>query len=391
MAIRRTIRLLYAYRFLSSLIPAYVIERLYWEERGMTVQMVVWTEIIYAVTIVLLEVPTGIIADRWSRRNMIVIGAALGCCEFLILLAADQFWHFAAVVFLAGIARSASSGAENALLYDSLLAAGREDTFERLLGRLNATDFAAAILAALAGSLLAGRYDLSVNYWLSAGAALLALVCALLLAEPAVRTDGDSEPPIALKTYVSASLRFFRHHPGVTLVVLSGMATGAALGFLYEFWQLYLERVHVPVVYFGLFSAAFLVLELPGNLLADRLGRRFGVRAVLIAATAIYAAGFLCVSLVRGYPGIAAMLAVALAAGVVPPLAAGYLHRRIDSGMRATMDSFASLGENGALIFMGLGFGFFAARHDIFGGYGFIAAVCTAFFLYFALASRRAV
>ncbi len=42
---------LYAIRFFHSLVPAYVIERLFWEQRGMTIQMVVYTEIIYAITI----------------------------------------------------------------------------------------------------------------------------------------------------------------------------------------------------------------------------------------------------------------------------------------------------------------------------------------------------
>lgn len=36
---------LYAARFFQSLIPAYVIERLFWEARGMTIQQVVYTEI----------------------------------------------------------------------------------------------------------------------------------------------------------------------------------------------------------------------------------------------------------------------------------------------------------------------------------------------------------
>ncbi|MBW7460157.1 MFS transporter, partial [Paenibacillus sepulcri] len=112
------LRMLYAFRFFSSLIPAYVIERLYWEERGMTIQMVVYTEIIYALTIVLLEIPTGVMADKWGRKRMLVLSAVLGCSEFVILLLADEFWHFALVVFLAGISRSAGSGTENALLYD---------------------------------------------------------------------------------------------------------------------------------------------------------------------------------------------------------------------------------------------------------------------------------
>lgn len=61
------IRKLYVIRFFHNLIPAYVIERLFWEQRGMSIQMVVYTEIIFAVTVVLLEVPTGIIADKWGH------------------------------------------------------------------------------------------------------------------------------------------------------------------------------------------------------------------------------------------------------------------------------------------------------------------------------------
>jgi MFS family permease len=102
---------LFASRFFSNLIPAYVIERLYWEERGMTIQMVVYTEIIFAITIVLLEVPTGIIADKWGRKYMMILSALMGCCEFLILVFATEFWHFALVVFLAAIGSSASRGA----------------------------------------------------------------------------------------------------------------------------------------------------------------------------------------------------------------------------------------------------------------------------------------
>ncbi|WP_256257485.1 MULTISPECIES: hypothetical protein [unclassified Paenibacillus] len=96
----------------------------------MTIQTVVYAEIIFALTIVAAEVPTGIAADKWGRKAMIVAASFLGCCEFLILLYAAEFWHFALVVFLAAIGSSASSGAEEALLYDSLLAEGRESEFE---------------------------------------------------------------------------------------------------------------------------------------------------------------------------------------------------------------------------------------------------------------------
>lgn len=75
MTYSKNIRRLYAIRFFHNLIPAYVIERLFWEQRGMTIQMVVFTEIIYAITVVLLEVPSGIAADKWGRKRMMVLNA----------------------------------------------------------------------------------------------------------------------------------------------------------------------------------------------------------------------------------------------------------------------------------------------------------------------------
>jgi len=379
---------LYAVRICQSLIPAYVIERLFWESRGMTIQEVVYTEILYAVTILLSEVPTGILADRFGRKKLIVLAAALGCLEFLILIYAQTFWHFAAVVVLAGVATAASSGAENALLYDSLRHNGREALFERTFGRLNAFDIGAAVLAALSGGWLAGRYDLELNYWLSLLAAAAGLGLALTLAEPPA-SAGEGDEPIPIRRYVTESIRFFRSRSDVRLIVAVAMLTGAATDFVDEFWQLYLDRFDVPLAWFGPFSAALLALRMPGSLLADAMRRRFRYRAPLAATLAVIAAGLAAAAFAPGLAGAAALLAVCLAAGIVDPLAAGYLHHRIEGPMRATIDSFRSLADNGVTMAIGLGFGWSAARWDVFGGYGFLAVACAAFLLYYVPAARR--
>jgi MFS family permease len=379
---------LYAIRFMQNLVPAYVIERLFWEQRGMTIQMVVFTEIIYAVTIILLEIPTGIIADKWNRKNMLVLSALLGCCEFLILVFATEFWHFALVVFLAGVARSVSSGSENALLYDTLR--GQEQSFEKYLGRLNACDFISAIIAALCGSFLASRYGFELNYWISFASALVALLVSFWLIEPAIKSDNDDES-IPIKEYIKSSLLFFKNNQAVFLVILTGMVTGAAINFIYEFWQLYLNELKIPVVYFGLFSALFMFLNLPGNMLVESMKSRFNYRTLLLVVTAIFAAGFIYISIVHDYSSMFAISLIFLVSGLIDPLATGYLHHRIDSTMRATMDSFQSLGLNTVTMITGLGFGFFSSRFDIFGGYGFVATICGVFFVYFLFASKKVI
>ncbi|ANE46957.1 MFS transporter [Paenibacillus swuensis] len=381
---------LYAMRFFSSLIPAYVIERLYWEERGMTIQMVIYAELIYALTIVLLEVPTGILADRFGRTRMLVLSALLGCAEFAILIYATAFWHFAAVVFLAGISRSASSGSENALLYDTLKVQGKAASFERQLGFLNALDLTAAILAALCGSLLAGRFGLELNYWISLGSAAVAWVLSMTLKELApIQSEAESEEAIPFREYVRVSLRFFRKNPNVLLVMFTGMITGAAMGYIEEFWQLYVDRLGFQVFYFGMISGSVMLLQLPGNILAHWLIQKLGYRKLLFILLAVFTIGFAYVATCRDVAGLTAMLIICACSGVMEPLASGYLHHRIDSSKRATMDSFQSLGENVMSIVAGLGFGYYATKYDVFGGYGFVAFLCLGCWMWFIAASRR--
>jgi hypothetical protein len=138
---------------------------------------------------------------------------------------------------------------------------------------MNACTFIAAIIAALSGSFLASRFGFELNYWVSLASMLIALSLSLMLVEPAVKSNTDEES-IEIKEYITASLLFFRKKRGVSLVVLSGTVTGAALNFIYEFWQLYLEKLNIQVVYFGLFSAGFMLLGLPGNMLAHVMKSR---------------------------------------------------------------------------------------------------------------------
>lgn len=380
---------LYAIQFFHNLIPAYVIERLFWEQRGMTIQMVVYTEIIYALTVVLLEIPTGIIADKWGRKKMIILDAFFCCCEFLILVFATEFWHFAAAVLLAGVGRSACSGAENALLYDSLLLSGNEHSFEKCLGRLNAWDYSAAILAALSGSLMASWYGFELNYWVSFIGMLVSLCISFMLVEPEVRSKTDD--PIPIKEYVTASVRFFRSNQGVCLVILSGMVTGAALNFIDEFWQIYISRLGIPVIYFGLLSVGLFSLRLPANILAYKIKNRMSYRTLISGVVFVFAAGLLYLYAVKGYSSLVVIFLICIVSGIIEPVAAGYLHHHIDSSMRATIDSFQSLGLRAVLIIVGLGFGFFSSRYDVFGGYGFISFICGAFLVYFLISSKDVV
>ncbi len=168
MSFKRNIALLFGIRVCRSLILAYVIERLFALERGVTVEKLVYIEVLFGVLTVLLELPSGALADRFGRSTLLRFAAACEFFEFFVVIFARGIWLFAVSAVFAALGGACRSGSVNALLYDSLSAEGRRDAFEQTVGRMRAAGVASGLLAALAGAALASAYGYTLNYWLSA-------------------------------------------------------------------------------------------------------------------------------------------------------------------------------------------------------------------------------
>ncbi len=353
----------------------------------MTLQMVVYTEMIYAAAIIILEIPTGILADKWSRKNMLVIGSLLGCAELIILTLAHSFWQFASAIFLAGIASAFESGSEYALLYDSLKSDAREQAFEKILGRLLAFDFTAAIIAALCGSFLAARLGFEFNYRLSVVSAFIAFLLTLFLSEPKMHTIAGTK--IKFSSYIKESLLFFKNSRQVLLVVISGTLIAACVIYVDEFWQIYLDNLLIPVIFFGVFASLTALVRIPGSLLSFKLKSRFGYKKIFIFLFGAVILSLFTMAFIKGAAGVAAIIIICAVEGLIEPLVSGYLHVRIPSPMRATMDSFQSFFQRIATIIIGIGFGWAAARISLFAAYGLVAALCGVYLMVFIAVSGK--
>lgn len=370
----RNVRLQYWITFFHALIPAYVIERLFWQLRGMNVMMVVYCEIIYAVTVAALEIPSGVLADRLGRKRMLCVSAALSAAEMAMILFAYSFWQFALAVFLAGIGKAVCSGSENALLYDSLLAEGRQASFEKRLGRIRSLDFASSVAAALSGGVLAKWVGFSLNYIISVASLMIALVITLLLQEPP-RAGAQKPGDRGFLRYAGDAFLIFKHNPAVRIYCLTGAVLGACFTYLDEFWQLLAEGIRVPVALFGVLGSVILAIRIPGNLLAYKLKRSAQLSRWLTLIVLLHVIGFVLVFILRSIFCLVPLLLVALAAGVVEPLVLGYLHHHTASRVRATAESIYSLGLRCIGIVIGLAFGTISTKLSIFHGFLLLAGV----------------
>ena len=362
----------YLYTICHSFIFAYVIERLFWAERGMRIIDVVYCEIIYSAVVLLLELPTGMFADRFSRKTWIVLDAFMALIEFTILIFASGFWHFALAIGLSAIGHAFQSGAHNALLYDTLATTNHTERFEEILGRLKALDYGGVIIGSLIGAFIATRAPLVTTYWISLVSLVLAFFISLTIEE--VTDSHHDDTPWTMKDWWEI-LRFMMKTQSIGLLVIVGMITGAAISYLDEFWQIYLSAIKVPVIWFGPFQVLSFGAVALGSLFAYRHKERFGLKPCLETALFTAATAFLITALVRHWAAFIFVAIIYYAMAVTEPLIYGYLHDQALPKYRATIESAFSFLVMFSVIVAGLPFGWLSTTYSIFIGFIYLSAL----------------
>lgn len=377
------VRLIMASLFFRNLVFAYVIERLFWEMRSMSVQDVVATEFIYVLVVLALEIPAGILSDRLSRRWVLFLSSALGMLEFVIIALATSFSHFALAVALAGVGEVLASGTRNALIYESLNEDGAGHSFTRVLGRIEAMDSIVFVAALLAGGFLSELIGMLSLYWIAAAGNLIATVLYGFLREP-TRVPAEQTQP--RHSILRAGLRVFVHNRLLVSALVASIVVGSSIVYLDEFFPLHMRDVGLPVWSFGVVGAIAYAFRGLGTMLGERMERiseRRGFFAVVVLL-------FLLAQIALGVSGI--VLALALIAllyvvwGVLDVMAVARIHHASDDRYRATAESVASqLAQIVALAF-GLVFALAARRGSIAEAVAVTSATALIAYLAFLLA-----
>ncbi len=365
---------IYLYNFFHSLILAYVIERLFWASRGITVQEVVWIEIIYSLVIILLELPTGMFADRLSRKTFIVIDALLALVEILILIFATNFWHFVLAIVLSAIGHALQSGAHNGLIYDTLRARHETNKFEKVLGRIKAIDYLGIMISGFLGAIVATEFQYVTTYWISFISLFIALIIAITLKDVQKSQQKSGSLTWSIQDWAEVS-KFMLRKAHIRYITLIGIISGGVLIYLEEFWQIYMQAIHIPISYFGMINMIGFGAVAVGSMLATPIKERLGFQRIIQLATTICTVGFLWLALQHHIHSIFAMVCIYFAAAILEPLIYGYLHDHAIEKYRATIESAYSLLGRLAVALIGLPFGYLTTHYTIFVGFMYLALV----------------
>lgn len=312
------------------------VEKLFLTEIGFDAAAIGLMAAAYAGVVPLVEVVSGILADRWSRRGVLVLASlALAVCALLGGLSHDVPSYIFATLSL-GVYFAMYSGTMDAIVYETVLAeTGGSDRFEQRIGRVRLIEAVALVASSLAGGWLAGAFSTRLTYFLTVPFALLSIVAYLRFREPRLpeaeaRTGLREQLVLTFRTLV----RRGRLLPIVALAVLAALLTQV----VFEFGPLWLVALALPAVLHGPYWAALVSTLGLGGLLGGRLA--LGRPRTLAAVCATMLSASLVLVLPAGIVLITvAQVVLVLLVVVVTIHVTRLLHDAIPSAVRSGVAS----------------------------------------------------
>lgn len=338
--LRKNINLLYAFSFCWLALVIIPVMVPFFASKGLSLADVFLLQSLFALSVVVFEVPSGYLADMIGRRRALILGSVFHGAGFTLLCFADNFAELVLFEVTVGLGMSLMSGADLSLLYDSQLALKLSSAeSSRGIARLRFFKATSEGLAALlAAVLVLGSFDLVVL--VNAAIAWIPLFLALRLVEaPFTRMEKES---------LSANFkRIIRHlFQEDRLLRLTTIAfTFYGLVTFYVVWliQPYWEDFGVPLALFGVLWAMMNFVIALSARACPQLEERYGPGPVLVVMALLPAVGYFGMAFPGGIVGIALAFGFYVSRGLHQVILTEAFNSRVPSEFRATANSIVGL------------------------------------------------
>ncbi len=269
-----------AVSFTPFMVPVLV---LFWQDNGLDLFEIFLLQGIYAIAVVLCEVPTGMVADRVGKKTSLLAGCFLVFMGVVLYAVGHGFAVFLVAESILAVATTFFSGADSALLYDTLKALDRTGEFKAFEGRARAIQMIVFALCNLIGGFV-GSHSYRATLWMTALGPAAAFCFALGFREVNRPGEGASWKGHldGYRTLIGDAVKFVRKHRLVRWQILFlGVLSGSSTWLLW-LYQPYMSFCGLPVWAFGIAFALFNLFAALSSHFAHDFDASFGRSGTLL-------------------------------------------------------------------------------------------------------------
>ncbi|SHE34350.1 Predicted arabinose efflux permease, MFS family [Mariniphaga anaerophila] len=312
---------------------------LFYQDNGMGMHEIFILKSIYSLAIVGLELPSGWMADVWGRKKTLLLGAVLGSAGFLMYSFSYGFWAFAVAEIVLGAGHSFVSGADSAMLYESLKADKKSDEYVKHEGRITSAGNFAEALAGIAAGFLAA-VSLRSPFYFQFIVAALAVPAALVLKEPVNRSGALSYSVKRMALVIKGTLL---KNTNLRVSILLSAVTGTATLTFAWLVQPFFKAINLPVEWFGILWTVLNLSVGVSSAFAFRFEGRISRKNEVLTIILLLALGYFFSGLAVVREGLFFLFLFYLVRGLATPIFKNYINLYTPSEIRATILSVRNL------------------------------------------------
>ena len=258
--IKYNIRKIYVYKFFVSLnFVSAILVPFFSEWGGLDFSQIMFLQSWFMLWIFLLEIPTGAVADYFGRKYSLFLCSVFYLISFLVYISEPNFYIFLIAEFLSALAFALYSGADEALLYDSLKQNNQENISKKIFGRAGSFNLGGIMTGSLLGGVIASQFGLKMPMLLMVIPAAINIFIALSLKEPTRHKKSDNH-----ENYINIlknGIKFFYNHKILKIIVFDMLAIASIAYFIIWLFQEGLQQNGLNLVYFGIVQAIFIGIQ----------------------------------------------------------------------------------------------------------------------------------
>ena len=311
---------------------------LFFQDNGLSLQRIMILQACYSLSVGLMEIPSGYAADILGRRKTLILGCVLAFVGFGLFSVSYNFWWFLVAEILLGLGNSFISGADSALMYDSLLEVKEEDRFLKYEGRsISIGNFSEAAAGILGGFLAA----MSFRYpaYAQVIVTFIAIPVALSLVEPKIHKARLKSSWKSIFKVVHFSL--IEHKTLRTHIIYSSVI-GVSTLMMAWLAQPFLKDIGVNMKNYGLVWATLNIIVGIFAFRAHHIEKRFTELTSLYIIGIITVSTYFFIGTHMTYLSLLVLFLFYANRGYATPLLRNYINRYTESNVRATVMSVRS-------------------------------------------------
>lgn len=308
------------------------------ESRGLSLTDIFMLESVLVASILVAEIPAGVIGDRFDRRRLVGAGFVFNAIAEILFAAGTNFSIYALSFVMSGLSIAMLTGVQDAYIYDSL----GDDADAKAVGawgHLSALMLTAGVTGSVVGSAL-GSVDISLPALLSAAMAVVAAVCVAFLPQQNPKTHDKHPETSWVSLKIGVKLLFTS--PLLLYVAVGSSASFALFNAVYTLNQPLFAAQDVPIAIWGVIAGAGQLLAAGYNYAAGRIEKRVGRKTALLLAMGYGAAGFCLMAVPHVLAVVSGFLLVVVGIHARGPITSAVTNKLIPAHRRATVLNVAS-------------------------------------------------